>query len=157
MNVLFSTLFLSQADSGANFRNKYPVLIFLLFLALVFGFTSFFLGIMQVSLNILDVLALVLFAAILSYALVYHVELFLYLSIIACILSIIIPFLPVEYKIYYERGGIRIFYYFYMAIFLLPPIYDLYMYYNNKQTPKTAAGQIPAQPQSAGSSRKRHK
>ena len=157
MNVLFSTLFLSQAGTGANFRNKYPVLIFLSFLALVFLFTYFFLGITQVSLNILDVLALVLMAAILSYALVYHIELLLYLFIIMGIFSLIFPFLPVEYKIYYARDGSRIFYYFYMAIFLLPPIYDLYMYFNNKQTPKTAAGQIPAQPQSAGSSHKKRK
>ena len=42
----------------------------------------------------------------------------------------------------------------YSAFFLISLSY---MYYNNKQTPKTAAGQIPTQPQSAGSSRKRRK
>jgi len=149
MDVLF--------QSFTNSRNKYPTITLLTFLALVFLFTYFFLGITQVSFNILDVLALVLIAAIFSYALVYHIELLLYLFIIMGIFSLIFPFLPVEYKIYYARDGLRIFFYFYMAIFLLPPVYDLYMYYNRGQAPKIAAGQIPAPPQSAGSSHKKRK
>lgn len=156
MNLLFYTFFLSQPGSVANFRNKYPIVIFLLFLALVCLLSWFFLHAVNTS-NTLDALDSVLMAAILSYPLVYHIELFLYLFIITGIFYFIIPFLPVEYKIYYSRGGSNIIFYIYMGIFLLSPIYDLYMYYNSKQTPKTAAGQIPAQPQSAGSSRKRHK
>jgi predicted ferric reductase len=171
MDVLFNTLLLSQVGSVANFRNKYPILIFLSFLMLVFVFTYFFLGITQfsnglffknprkiLSLNILDVLGLVLFAALLSYTLVYHTEVLLYTFIIIGILSLIFhSFLPNEYKIYYTDLLTFILFSFFILVWLSPPIYDLYMYYNNKQTPKTAAGQIPTQPQSAGSSRKRRK
>lgn len=148
MDVLF--------QSFTNSRNKYPTITLLTFLALSCMLTYIFFDVF-VSSNTLDALGFVLMAAILSYALVYHIELILYLFIITGILSFIVSFLPIEYKIYYARDGLRIFFYFYMAIFLLPPVYDLYMYYNRGQAPKIAAGQIAAPPQSAGSSHKKRK
>ena len=156
MDVLFKTLLLSQAGSPTNFRNKYPFVIFILFLTLVCLLSLIFLRAVNTS-NTQDAFKAVLFSAIISYPLVYHIELFLYLFMITGIFYFIIPFLPFEYKNYYFLNSFYIIFYICMGIFLLSPIYDLYMYYNSKQTPKTAAGQIPAQPQSAGSSRKRHK
>ncbi len=154
MNVLFNTLLLSQVGSVAKFLS---------FLAVAFLFIYFPIYLfphMKIS-NILDLLGLVLFAALLSYTIVYHTKVLLYnfiiLGILSNIISFLITILHVEYIwIYYEAGLPILLYYFYLLL-LSPPIYDLYMYYNNKQTPKTAAGQIPTQPQSAGSSRKRRK
>uniref|UniRef100_A0A6C0K916 Uncharacterized protein n=1 Tax=viral metagenome TaxID=1070528 RepID=A0A6C0K916_9ZZZZ len=153
MNVLFNTLLLSQVGSVAKFLS---------FLAVAFLFMYFPIYLfphMKISniLDLLDLLGLVLFAALLSYTIVYHTKVLLYNFIILGILSIIITFLPVEYIWIYYEAGLPIIVLFSYLLLLSPPIYDLYMYYNNKQTPKTAAGQIPTQPQSAGSSRKRRK
>jgi hypothetical protein len=121
--------------------------------AFSFLFLSFIPGLM--GSNILGALVIILFSASISYAIVYHSNLILYFFIInfiiACVLSFIHPYLPTEYTIYYMRYGISNIFFIWWAILLVPPVYDLYKYYNLWNMT------VPVLRQSAGSSHKKRK
>jgi hypothetical protein len=92
------------------------------------------------------------------YAIAYHREFFTYFyTLMGIFVLFFTNFLPYSYRFYIENNSFYITYYLYVAIFLLPPVYDLYNYYNNKQLQVTRPKQIPSLTQSAGSSRKKHK
>jgi len=93
-----------------------------------------------------------LFAFVLSYSLVYHGELFLYFFLAFSVLTFITPFLPIEYSSFFSsRYFSYTMSYVWLSIWLLPPLYDFYIYYNKKPAPSS----IPAQ--KGGSSHKRRK
>jgi hypothetical protein len=93
-----------------------------------------------------------LFAFVLSYSLVYHAELFLYFFLAFSVLTFITPFLPIEYSSFFSSSYFSVtMSYVWLSIFLLPPLYDFYMYYIKKP----ALSSIPAQ--KGGSIHKRRK
>ena len=95
---------------------------------------------------------LLLFAFVLSYSLVYHAELFFYFILALSVLAFITPFLPIEYSSFFSsRYFSYTISYVWLSIFLLPPLYDFYIYYNKKP----ALSSIPAQ--KGGSNHKRRK
>ena len=106
----------------------------------------------------LHIPTLILIIALALYAISYHMEFFRYFYTLMGIFTLIIyNFISRYYLVYILINIYYITYYLYVGTFLLPPVYDLYNYYNNKQLQVTTPKQIPSLTQSAGSSRKKHK
>jgi hypothetical protein len=112
-----------------------------MYIALSAGFFVFISGVSGANGSGGSFVAL-LFAFVLSYSVVYHAELFLYFFLAFSVLTFITPFLPIEYSSFFSSRYFSVtLSYVWLSIFLLPPLYDFYMYYIKKPAPSS----IPAQ------------
>jgi hypothetical protein len=148
---LLPSVFTSVANT---YLPKYVMVIltFILFVFILYVFSSFMAA--GGSFSPFDLIQFILFAFVISYSIVYYSKLFLYSILAMWALTFVIYLLPIEYGLTFSSNFLDATPYVLVALFTLPPLYDLYKFYTNKQgaTPLSTTTV-----QSAGSSHKKRK
>jgi hypothetical protein len=107
------------------------------------------------SYSIVGATQIVLVSLIISYTIVYHPVIAIRILAGWILLNFIYyNILTTEQSIQYDRNYSNIYFYSVCALCSLIPLYDFYIYYNNKQAPSSTSS-IPAQ--KGGSSHKKRK